>query len=97
MAGKPKAVAKKGRRAQRDYTEPEIQQGLLATAYFSGSPTKAARFLKEGGLEIDKGTLHRWSRQSRRADYEALRQKSSTRSATRPQSATWALQMHRWT
>jgi hypothetical protein len=42
------------------YSENEIANGLAALALFSGSSTKAARALKQQGMEIPAATLRSW-------------------------------------
>lgn len=62
------------KRTRRDYTDAEIERGLVAVAAANGNAARAAEFLaEEEGLEIPKRTLSRWSRKQHVERYQRVR------------------------
>ncbi len=57
---------------RRNFTEVEIERGLVAMALNSGNSRRARAALKAQGLEISHQTLHKWTT-SRADHYERVR------------------------
>jgi hypothetical protein len=55
------------------FTEPEIEQGLIALALCSGNGRKAEKRLADLGIEVDHSTLYRW-RDKHSAKYLSIQQ-----------------------
>jgi hypothetical protein len=56
-----------------DYTDEEIERGLVAVALFSGSSRRAARALTQQGLKIPRETLRSWAETVHTDRYMKLR------------------------
>lgn len=58
---------------KRQYSQHEIERGLLAVAYYGGNAGAAAAALREDNLPIPSRTLTHWTRTSKVEDYERVR------------------------
>lgn len=62
------------KRTRRDYTDEEIECGLVAVAAANGNAARAAEVLAaEDGLEIPQRMLSRWSRKQHLERYQRVR------------------------
>lgn len=72
-------VAEKPRKERKDYTDAEVEAGLVALALCSGHRERAAVLVKQEGLDIPPETIRSWATKSRVEDYARIREQVAPR------------------